>query len=108
MRRPVRSLIRFSRHHSTKLKTWSSASEVSGASSASTRRAIGVFVPRRFCLGCLATSGFLNDRASHKKGKGPPRANAPQTDRKFFISGSEFFSPATHAQPFTSIPRMGK
>jgi hypothetical protein len=64
------------RHHSWKPRTWSSASDVSGASSASIRRAIGVFVPR-FCLGCLATSGPspLDDRASRKKKKGPPGAS---------------------------------
>jgi len=68
MRRPVRSEIRLSAHHSWKLRTWSSASEVSGASSASTRLRMDVLRPR---LGCLVTSGPLNDRASHKE-KGPP------------------------------------
>src|SRR5215472_3014873 len=36
IRLPVRSLMRLSRHHSWKVRTWSSASEVNGASSAST------------------------------------------------------------------------
>src|SRR5262249_22062548 len=57
---------------------------------------------------CCATSGpGASIRAEHKKKKARP-AQCAVTDRKFFISGSEFFGQATHAQPFTSIPRMGK
>src|SRR5262249_36130647 len=52
IRLPVRSLIRLSWHHSTKVKTWSSARLVSGASSASTRLRMGVFCPRLNCLLC--------------------------------------------------------
>jgi len=78
IRRPVRSLIRLRAHHSWKVRTWSSARLVSGASSASTRLRMGVFCPR-FCLGCF-TSGPHDDRASRKKEKARPARNAPWTD----------------------------
>jgi hypothetical protein len=68
MRRPVRSLTRFRRHHSWKLSTWSSVSDMSGASSASARLRMVVFGLRLECL-LLKSGPPMTGRAAKKKAR---------------------------------------